>query len=469
MASRLCKLESAEDAPSLLRGYDPSTEGWDYSFDSEFWKAVDHAHRLGRRGGGRKVAVIDTACDLRVPALRGRVDRVIEMSPQPLSPGGNEHGTAVALLIARVAPDCRFDIYPVRRDDGSINASDVAHAIGQAAASDADVVNVSLGAWQCVPDIQDRVRAAGREAVEACLFGPSPKQATQELLNRILPDPDCDLCRAATAAAAAGKLVLAAAGNDPGEILCPARAERVFSIGFQRSKRTVVNASTGDYEVAEGLSPEAPQSYFWDISLPEISGVLGTSFASPLYAGVAALGVTAAEFSAYLSAVPVTMLASQFQAQLNISVAETGRLPEGMERVQEGALRLFAAALRRLPHVHTRTEALEKGGGRPIADPASCATCGLFAAPLYVNCGLFLLQSGNIGDGMDLLSAARALAPWSCDAAANLGRALEHIGDLNSALRHYDDACRLRPGFAVYEDERKRILAAMRGSPTGSV
>lgn len=69
----------------------------------------------------------------------------------------------------------------------------------------------------------------------------------------------------------------------------------------------------------------------------------------------------------------------------------------------------------------------------------------------------------------ELRATSRALAPWNCDAAANLGRALEHTGDLRGALWHYDDACRLRPGFAVYEDEWKRILAAMEDSPTGGV
>ena len=81
MATRLCKLEAAEGSTSILNAYDPVTGQWSFSSDARFWKAVEHAHNLGRRGKGHKVAIIDTACDRSIPALRDRVDQMIRARP----------------------------------------------------------------------------------------------------------------------------------------------------------------------------------------------------------------------------------------------------------------------------------------------------------------------------------------------------------------------------------------------------
>lgn len=420
---------------------------------------MDHAHKLGRRGTGTTVAVIDTECDLSIPALRDRVTSVNSLMPSPLGENHTDHGTAVALLIAKVAPECRFDLYPVQRDDYTIDANDVAYAVGVASKSQANILNLSLGAWQKVADLYEKLQQASQDERLACLYGLSPQHSRWALLNRILPDPDCGLCQETSAAARSGKLVFAAAGNDASEILCPARAEEVFAAGFQvKEKRVVLPGPEGGKE--EGTAPAVEaQSLFVDIPLEEVSGVLGTSFASPLYAGVGALGVTAAEFSCYLSTMPMTYAAVTGRQAIEIEVATIGHYTPQMTAPLQRVSDLFFGALKRLPHVHSALEFKKRGSpaGVAITDPSKCIACGFFACPLYIDFGLFLLEHGYPHDAKVLLEVARAIAPWSDSAAANLGRTLEMLGDLEEALSLYDTALSLAPGIQPYQESQKRI------------
>jgi tetratricopeptide (TPR) repeat protein len=459
MSQRLCKLEAAEHGRSILDGYDRAADKWSFTFDGPFWKAVDHAHSLGKRGAGTKVAIIDTACDLSIPALRDRVDQIFRPVPRPVPDENTDHGSAVALLIAKVAPECRFDVYAVQRGDGTIEAGDVAYAVCDAEKSDAGIINMSLGTWLKLTDLDERLRHITPEVRDGVLYGPTPQHSKYLLLNEINPDPGCELCKRSSLAAKSGKLVFAAAGNDASEISCPARAENVFASGFQiREERVVLRGPDGGQEVRT-TAPVATQSIFVDLPLEEVSGVLGTSFASPLYAGVGALGVTAAEFSSYLAAMPMSQIAIVEHMTIKAEIARLGndtpRLIPRLQRVSD----LYLDSLKRLPHIHSTVEYRHRGkpAGVAIADPAQCFACGFLAYPLYVNFGLFLLEHRFTEDAKGLLEVARAIAPWSDAAAADLGRTLEELGDLKEALDLYNIALTLAPGIQPYLESQKRI------------
>ena len=49
-------------------------------------------------------------------------------------------------------------------------------------------------------------------------------------------------------------------------------------------------------------SPGSPQTYLVDLSIAQIRGVLGTSFAAPLFSGVGAMGLSGSELAAYVAA-----------------------------------------------------------------------------------------------------------------------------------------------------------------------
>ena len=456
------QLEAAANSGRLIDAYQPAEDRWSVPFAGPFWDAVAHAHALGQRGAGRRIAIIDTACDLAIPALKARVDNLMRIAPEPVGVEDTSHGTAVALLIARVAPDARLDVYSVAGEQGRIDPGDVAAAIEQAAQSSADIINLSLGTGPRVPGLEELMFHADPALRRDLLAGPHPWAARAALTDAVLPHANCPLCAAASAASGAGKMVFAAAGNDGEMVMCPARASGVVALGFTSEQRTIVQTKDGETaEAAASDMPHAPQSLINDISLREVDGVLGTSFASPLFAGAAALGVTPGELAAYLDAVPPGMFGNTLMNQID------GATGEARQSLVAGATANFTAALQRLPHVHSRYEALVRNGA-PATEPGECVTCGLFAHPTYTNAGLWLMRLHRFPEAASLLAAAVQLAPWSADAAANYGRALEFEGQLAEALRWYDIALILRPGFPACANHRALLLKAIQAaSPRG--
>ncbi|MBW7885091.1 MAG: S8 family serine peptidase [Caldilineaceae bacterium] len=120
------------------------------------------AHAAGVTGAGKVIAVLDTGADLQHPALQGHVipecdgdtannwaqcDMVDDDNlPQDEGPGaGQGHGTHIAGVIARIAPDAQ--ILPVRvlNRNGTGNTFVLAYAIEWSVAHGADVINLSLG------------------------------------------------------------------------------------------------------------------------------------------------------------------------------------------------------------------------------------------------------------------------------------------------------------------------------------
>ncbi|MBI5577458.1 MAG: S8 family serine peptidase [Deltaproteobacteria bacterium] len=430
-----CELEGAAGAEAVLGGYDPASDKWRFSLEGPFWSAVKHAHGLGYRGSGKRVAVIDSLCDLSIPKLAGLVDRVKSYVPQSGAKASMQHGTVVALLIAEVAPECRLDIYSVVRD-GVVDPYAVRDAVRDAAGSDADIVNLSLGTPHKFSFTEEVIRMFSEILLGRAAF--SKRKLSPE-------NPDCVLCEAASAAAVKGKKVFAAAGNNSGSVFCPGRQDAVYAVGFMSESRENLPAEGGgETERAFSLAPHAPQAMLADFRIREIPGMLGTSFASPLFAGAAALGLSNGELEAYRTSGRAGADASFYQATLAATAPER-QDPVLLQRADE----LFQRAIRHLPHVHNVLQAA-MSPGHPYMDPTECPSCGIFAEFIYTNAGLYKLCRGNPKEARILLETARAVAPWSADAAANLAAAWRDLGGIDRAKELFETALSLRPGFPAY-------------------
>jgi tetratricopeptide (TPR) repeat protein len=193
-----------------------------------------------------------------------------------------------------------------------------------------------------------------------------------------------------------------------------------------------------------------------DISLAQIPGVLGTSFAAPLFAGAGALGLSQKELSDYIASNATAVLAQLFQGLIRSS----GHTPN--PKTVEQVSGWFLSAQEKLPHVHCQYQS-EVNAQIPHSDPSHCFSCGIFAEPTIVNHGLWLLETHRTESARSLLEAARMVAPWSADAAANLGATTRELGDIPGAIKLYESALQLRPGFRVYTSELTRLRKRLPG------
>jgi len=420
------------ESRSIIDAFEPSSGAPRIDLNGPFWKAIDHAHAIGFRGGNNKVAIIDTACDLDIPFLKNRVDYVWSDSNFPAGEIlAKDHGTAVALLISQIAPESRLHTYPVYAQTSPPRRR-VRDAVEAATNSDVSVINLSLGI---------RREFQRHENIEKNLGLDELMNDPHHWLDIVSPDADpCKICAAASAAAEQ-KLVFAAAGNDPSTISCPARARGVVAIGFQRSVRQVITHADGHPMENASATGTGEQSPAWDIALDEFNGILGTSFASPLYAGVGALGIGSADLKSYLSSIRWGALAQMFHDMLR-----SGRRTDQMV---EATRDLYLRSLQCLPHVHCSVNA----GLRPdlqYMDPKSCWSCGIFAQDKFTNAGLFFAEMQNADAATSLLVAATEFAPWNYDAFANLGATYRLAKHFREAANCYERALELRPGCATY-------------------
>jgi cyanobactin maturation PatA/PatG family protease len=212
------------------------------------------------------VAVLDGPVDLAHPCFAGAdLQRVDTLVQEPAGPGRmSAHGTHVASLIfgqpdtqvVGIAPLCRGLIVPVFRDfqEGHLPQLDLARAIEQAVQLGADVISVSGG--ERAPDGQ----------------------------------ADSMLDRALRRCNESNVLVVAAAGNDGCDCLhVPAAASSVLAAGaLGRDGHPLAMSNWGEAYRSHGVL--APGE---DIpgAAPGggTTGRTGSSFATPLVAGVAAL------------------------------------------------------------------------------------------------------------------------------------------------------------------------------------
>jgi tetratricopeptide (TPR) repeat protein len=444
---RYCEFESHGAMANLLAQYEPATENWRLEKKGPFWDAVKRAHQAGQHGLGSRVAVIDSSCDFSIP----QIYRQTGGRPKLPGPSGEptDHGTLVSLLIGAVAPECNMDIYEISRNgEPDINA--VEKAINLAAKSNADIICLSLGSPIDIELKEKYVEALRRKDI-LTYFKMSIEDDGQ-IAER--EEPACSLCKAASQAVKKGKMVFAAVGNDKGAAYCPALHTDVVSSGFQLVTKSVVAADYGGYrEVAYGNLPNFNQSLLSDYTVMQLPGALGSSFACPLIAGAATLGIKQEELKKFLISSSLTSTADALQPLLS---SESPR--ELIDLVKHA----YQKAFQKHPHQH-----LKPGGA------AGCIGCSFFSLQLYCNGGLFNLNTGNYDIAESFLRVARWFAPWSCDAAANLGRTLQAQAEkilsiendivhaqklLDESIQHYTDALTIRPGFPPYQNQLEEII-----------
>jgi subtilisin family serine protease len=248
------------------------------------------------QGDGVRVAVLDTGVDLTHPALAGRLlagRDFVDPGTSPREEGsvddaGFGHGTHVAGLVALAAPRAR--IMPVRVLDpgGQGNAWVLAEALGWAVDPDNDpatddgahVVNFSLGTLRPTRLLEIAVRIASCDIDD---------DGDEDDFEDPRFDADRERC-----ARRHGAVVLAAAGNSGSatERQYPAAEAKAVPIvgalavtASNVQSRLASFANSGDWiHVAapgEGITSTIPGGGYGTWS--------GTSMASPLAAGVAAL------------------------------------------------------------------------------------------------------------------------------------------------------------------------------------
>ena len=420
---RRVKLEAVDSVDEILNGYDSEADCWNFSFQSDFWKAVSVAHERGVRGQGRRVAIIDSGCNLTIPRLRAQVDHVFDdFIPRDFDATA-KHGTAVALLISTVAPESRFDVYRVANDEGYVDLLALVDAITAASESDADVINLSLGIANPLGETPTNPAA-------------EPYDPAELLRAMQRENSDCELCDAAIAAHRAGKLVFAAVGNSVIDVYCPARRDEVVAVGFQRTERIE--------HLAFSL-PVRSESPHADLFVGEMPGVLGSSFACPLYAGVGALGVSQDELVDYVATFSKSASPKMQHARLAEQFGGAHRAPSELFDAVEQA---YVNALRALPHVHCSLQQRWRPD-KLLQDPCQCTTCGFFAKDVYVKAARWLFETARHEEGAELCEAARQFAPWDAEASALLGQSCETRGLRAEAFRNYAMTLKLRPDYRL--------------------
>lgn len=406
-------------AEALIAGYDRAGGGWAFPRVGPFWDALAEAHRRGERGGGRRVAIIDSAFDRTIPALARDTTECL-----PNRPGADlSHGTAVALLVRTAAPDAVLDLYAIGAPDGPDRHA-VRAALRKVAGSGAAVLCLSLGV--SVPFAE----------VTFEMVDPPLLTATRPAR---CPSPSGCLCDAVEAVAAS-RTIFAAVGNDAGGVFCPAMARSARAIGFQLERRA------WDAERGESAWAAAPggydQSDAADYTLVQPPGVLGSSFATPLVAGAAALqgdpGVIPAMQNACRTGAVADALLAAYRSKHDRDPADLS-----------AALGLYNQALLAFPHL----DAL-RGGDH------WCVGCALYGGTLFVNAGLAQIEATELELAERLLRIARHIAPLSADAVANLATCRALRGAAGEAVALFDEAMALRPGYRGYDHARAQAAAA---------
>lgn len=250
---------------------------------SEAWNFAPHQ----QVGKPVIVAVIDSGCNVYHEDLKDRLLTGYNVVYDSTDVVDNfNHGTAVCGLIAAAANDLgavgvagNFDVkilpIAVVKASGGISASHVAKAIEFAIAQGADVINMSLG-------------GKGENALE--------KAAVEKAI-------------------AAGIVVVSAAGNEDGtSYYYPASYDNCISVGSCNAMGVIAQSSVRNDKVTVA----APGSYIASTSNAgnDMYGTSysGTSFASPIVAGVCAM----------LKAAAPTLTAQQVKAVLEKTATDAG-------------------------------------------------------------------------------------------------------------------------------------------------
>ncbi|KAA9105049.1 S8 family serine peptidase [Microbacterium rhizomatis] len=439
---------SGDASENFLRtAFDPSSGELRVARTGRIWEAILTAQDAGRQGAGALVAILDGEFDLTmIPA--GRVHPASQVAASPPSETGR-HGTVVALLVLAAAPAAQVLLIDVMAGP-FVRPDKVAAGLARAAECGAAIVNLSVE----FPTDCSRRDATWIDSSLALEIDPDPA--------RFLPQVDawiahaepyagsrcaraCEVCDA-LGRLPDGVLVVAASGNIRDQV-CPACFAGAVGVGFQRTQRVDVG---GVVITASGL----PETSMGSLVTPELvveepPGFRGTSFASPLVAGLAATLADPAEFVATarlpFALSPLLMLANLF-AQHPESV--TAR---AVATLHEGFLR-FAAAIP-APHRHWEEAS--------VTSP--CALCALLLVDWYDAFSASLLAGSSeegIERGLGIARIAAVLAPRSASTAGNVGAGWKRSADfvtgperaarLERAHTYFARAAELAPEVAVY-------------------
>jgi serine protease len=222
---------------------------------------VERAWERAGQGTGVTVAVLDTGVDLDHPDLIARLVLGYDVvNGDPLPDDDNGHGTLVAGIVAATPDNGRgiagvagaASIMPVKVLDSGGNGDDatIASGITWAVDNGADIVNLSLG-------------------------GPGASQVLEE---------------AVAYANAADVLVVAAAGNTgDGTPQVPAAIPAVVAVGATGDAQDAARFSTRGWWVDVAAPGIAIVTTRWGLLESYSDGATGTSFATPIVSGVAAL------------------------------------------------------------------------------------------------------------------------------------------------------------------------------------
>lgn len=221
---------------------------------------------LARGGEGITIAVIDGPVDLEHPALAGADIRVAEGATRWPARIGNkmaEHGTMVASIIfgqpgsgvEGIAPRARGLVVPVYDiDTGKAPQLEIARAIELAIKEGADIINFSGGQYSDTGVADQWLDAAVARCAEA------------------------------------GVLLVAAAGNDGCECLhVPAAASTALAVGAVDAWGTPMDFTNyGSGYTCNGITAPG-EDILGAVPGGEFARMSGTSFATPIVTGVAAL------------------------------------------------------------------------------------------------------------------------------------------------------------------------------------
>lgn len=391
-------------AAQLLQRYDPTSRSWNFAKTGEFWEAVSLAHSLGQFGAGRCVAVIDDGFDMTLPVLAPHTLRSVGQ-PHAVS----VHGTAVALLILEVAPEVKLLLYPTARTTDAhpqIDADAVAAAINDAVEQGADIINLSLGEAVPVAELFSHEKFfadAPKDhdtTAEDLVFWAAQRAATCDIRETLTLAAD-GLTASVEAAVAAGVVVVAAAGNDADHFFVPAALPGTIAAGFTRIRTDVIDG----FESVSLRVPSFTQSVLTDFMVIQPPDVLGSSFASPLIAGLVAVART-----------PNTLV------ELKAAVRRSGwathlwrnHPQEEWRSDRQGIIdELFKTAVNDAPHHH------HWESGR-----YQCPECAFLLYSAYTNYGLFTLGWKDFSHAEVVFKTARSIAPHRFEAPANLAVAL---------------------------------------------
>lgn len=218
---------------------------------------ISAIHSLGITGKGIKVAVIDTLCKPDHPDMAGAVVKSINVTAEAITVPQNGHGQGVAGCIGArnnetgvigAAPSCQIVAIKAMRESGSGLTSEIVKGIDAAIAEGCHIINMSLGTTADDPAMRDAV-----------------KRATDK-----------------------GILVVCAAGNagQADSVNYPAKYPLAIAIAATNSSGNVSSFSSQGWDVDIAAPGERILTCWKDNTYATVSG---TSFSSPITAGILAL------------------------------------------------------------------------------------------------------------------------------------------------------------------------------------